>query len=834
MKLTSISSNSINHPFLCGEVEPRLFQQTILSTCIKKNTLVVLPTGTGKTMIAILHIAFLLQNQKLLENDGQVLILAPTKPLVHQHLRSFQHFLKLPAGSIIELSGAVEPKKRAALIKRGKIIIATPQTIKNDLLNNHLKPEKVELVYYDEAHRARGDYDYVQIAEAIHDFNPQCRFVALTASPGSNKKAILEICKNLYITAIESRTREDPEIRKYIQEVSFERIEVPLPLEFEVILENLMKLGEWEMALLREKKLTEKTFSFLYKGELLKMKKELTKNFKANYLEIMACNRLLYLLILRETLESQGIPSAYALIQSWREKNSKSIRGLYNLQEFKDITEKIELLNQKGVIHPKLLFLLDILDKTDLLNSRVLIFCNLRATCYAISKALRERDIKAKAFVGQSKTKTGGLSQKKQIAILEAFKRDQFPVLVSTSVLEEGLDVDECKLVIFYDGTPSAIRKIQRSGRTGRKKEGRVIILTTHHSTDTSAHFISDKKERKMQRLLKDISWLDTALQKPRQEPKLAFTPKKSQKTKAAAHMEEILQTEEEEKENREETSEEEEHEERGSEKETTEEKDEEPIVSEKLASFKIALEDMKRWTEKKQKKVEQDSNEKKQTKRNTTEEQKKQVRIIVDSREKNSKILFHLKKAGIDLEFKQLTAGDYILSDRVAVEYKKGDDLLSSIIDGRLFSQLGLLTNAYQTPVLLIEGFPTGGIHPEAIAGALASFMIDFGVSIIQTQNSEESATILKRIAIREQQTKKRTVLIRKNLKTGNPNEHAIQIISSFPGINRTLATRLLESFGSVKKMVNTSLEELRAIEGLGEKKSRKIIEILTREYQG
>ena len=190
------------------------------------------------------------------------------------------------------------------------------------------------------------------------------------------------------------------------------------------------------------------------------------------------------------------------------------------------------------------------------------------------------------------------------------------------------------------------------------------------------------------------------------------------------------------------------------------------------------------------------------------------------------------LEKEDIELEFKQLDCGDYILSDRVALEYKKGEDLLSSIIDGRLFEQLGSLTNAYQIPILLIEGFPSGGIHPEAIAGALSSFMIDFGVSIIQTQNSEESAAIIRRIALREQKTKKRKPLIRKSMKMGNPNESAIQVISSYPGINRTLATRLLENHGSISNIVNAKEDELKKIEGLGVKKSRKIVDLSNKEY--
>ncbi len=782
----------IQHPYLRKGIEPRLFQQTILNTCITKNTLVVLPTGTGKTIISILHIAYLLQKQYYIGKGEFILIMAPTKPLINQHVKSFRTYLNIPAEKIIELSGATPPQVRKQMIQNATVIIATPQTVRNDIIHGYLNPNKCKLVYFDEAHRARGDYDYVPIADIIHDRNPEARMVALTASPGTNREDILEICRNLFIEAIESRPKNDPEVRKYIHDVEMERIEVPLPLEFEDILSTINKLGEREVNFLRMKGLTEKKFQFLYKGELLGIKKELSKNFRANYLEIMTCNRLVYIQLLRETLESQGIPSTFTLVNTWREKNSKSIKGLFNISEFSEMIEKIELLKEQGVIHPKLFYLLEILDSVDLINSRVLIFCNLRATCYAISKALEERGMKAKAFVGQGRGPKGGLSQKKQVALLSAFRRDEFPILVSTSVLEEGLDVEECNLVIFYDGTASAIRKIQRSGRTGRKKKGRVIILTTHHTADTAVHFVSNARERNMNKLLQDTDWLKEELGKEPIADTRAFAPITEDKEVEI----EVLNEE-------------------------TELEEEEIIeMPDKLASFKLALDDVKKWEE-------QEIERKDKTNSNDI------VRVIIDSREKNSKILFYLKKENIDLEFKQLECGDYVLSDRVALEYKKGEDLLSSIIDGRLFEQLGSLTNAYQIPILLIEGFPSGGIHPEAIAGALSSFMIDFGISIIQTQNSEESATIIKRIAMREQKTKKRKPMIRKSQKIGNPNESAIQVISSFPGINRTLATRLLENLGSIRKIVDASLDELKEIEGLGEKKSQKLIDLSNQEYE-
>jgi len=797
-------TETINHPFLQKGIEPRLFQQTILSTCINKNTLVVLPTGTGKTIIAILHVAYLLQKNAIPEGSNKfVLIMAPTKPLINQHVKSLRSFLKIPKNEIVELSGAISPEKRKHIITTAKIIVATPQTIRNDIIHNHIDTKNCILVYFDEAHRARGDYDYVHIADIIQQYNPEVRIVALTASPGTNKESIIEICRNLFIDTVESRPRDNPEVMQYIQDIEIEKIEIPLPQEFDDILIIVNTLGERETEFLRKSGLTDKKFSYLYKGELLRIKKELSKNFKANYLEMMASNRLLFIQILKDTIESQGIPSAHTLLVGWREKNSKSIRGLLKLEEFRTIFEKIELLKEQGVIHPKLLHLLDILDRVDLINSKVLIFCNLRATSFAISEALKERGIDAKPFVGQGGGKKVGLTQKKQLAILDAFRNDKFPVLVSTSVLEEGLDVDECNLVIFYDSTASAIRKIQRIGRTGRKQKGKVIVLTTHHTIDTTAHYVSNSKERKMNQLLENIDWLNRELAKEKPKDTRAFAPK----TQVDKERPESLEIQD-----------------------NSIEIKEDLGINEKLSSFKIAIQDVEKWNDE----TTPESSNKDLNSADKVESQEKEdnVKIIVDSREKNSKILFYLKKEGIDLEFKQLDCGDYIVSDRAAIEYKKGEDLLSSIIDGRLFEQLGAISNAYQIPILLIEGFPSGGIHPEAIAGALSSFMIDFGVSIIQTQSSEETAVILKRLAMREQKTKKRKALIRKAYKISNPKENALSVLSSFPGINRVLATRMLEKFKSVKGVINASAEDLKEIEGLGAKKSKKFTELVEETY--
>ncbi|MEA2071389.1 MAG: helicase-related protein [Asgard group archaeon] len=802
------TANTLKHPYLKIEVEARLFQQTILSTCIANNTLVVLPTGTGKTMITILHLAYLLQKGILEQaQDNYALFLAPTKPLISQHTQSLRKFLNIPAQQIVELSGEIRPEKRVHLEKNGLIYVTTPQTIKNDIFKGNLQLENCKVVYFDEAHRATGEYDYVPIATLLMEKNPDARILALSASPGTKKERIIEICRNLFIQEIECRSKNNPEIKEYVQEVDIEKIEVPLPQSFDEVLSYITELGNQETMFLKHKNVFDKSFNYTYKGEILKLKKELSKQFKQNYLTIMSCNRLIYLIILRETLESQGIPSAFILLNNWIEKKSKSIKGLLKKQRFQQVHKRIIELNDQGILHPKISYLLEILNNTKLETNRVLIFCNLRATAYSISKVLNEQGIPTKAFVGQKRGKTKGLSQEKQKTLLQAFRGNIFPVLVSTSVLEEGLDVEDCNLVIFYDATASAIRRIQRAGRTGRKKKGKIVMLTTHHTNDTSLHYIAQAKEQQMVKLLKNIDWLKEELKKKDHKNYQVFNPQNLTITKEK----ESTPISDDEK-----TT-------------NSKEKPNKSRVSTKLLSFKEAQETLRKWSTK----TETDKKSEKELKNGKKRDKQKEITIIIDTREKNSKVLMYLMKEGIKLDFQQMQTGDYIVSDRIAVEYKKGEDLLASIIDGRLFDQIGLLTNAYQIPLLIIEGFATGGIHPEAIAGALASLMIDFGISIIQTQSSEETAVILKRLAIREQKTKRRKAYIRTARKMGNPNENAIQILSAFPGINRTIANRLLEEFSSVKKVVNTTQEELQKVNGLGEKKSEIITTIVTKKYE-
>ena len=130
------------------DFKPRLYQQTIVGTTINKNTLVVLPTGLGKTGIALMLGAHRLRQHP----NSKILITSPTKPLCDQHVSTFKKHLDIDPEKVVLMTGHIKPEKRAELWKSSKIIIATPQTLSNDVINKKLKSDLLMYEFLKEEH----------------------------------------------------------------------------------------------------------------------------------------------------------------------------------------------------------------------------------------------------------------------------------------------------------------------------------------------------------------------------------------------------------------------------------------------------------------------------------------------------------------------------------------------------------------------------------------------------------------------------------------------------------------------------------------------------------
>ncbi len=500
---------------------PRLYQQMILNTAVSHNTLVVLPTGMGKTAIALMMAV-----QRLTQYpNSRILLLAPTKPLCEQHQETFRRHFMIPAEEIVLFTGAVSPQRREELWRGAKIVISTPQGLENDVINKRVRLEELSLIIFDEAHHASGDYAYVWLAQQYEKVSKMCRILALTASPGSDLEKIKELCQHLHIEKVEVRTEEDADVAPYVQEVEFKWIKVDFPVEYEQIQKHLktaLKTKLTEMQVLGYAHSLD-----MRKGELLQLQLELQKKVSGAEKEMEAlrslslvaeCMKIEHAL---ELLESQGIMPLHKYCQKMLAEavmgKTKAVKNLVQDPEFRAAVQLTEGLASQKSKHPKLQKLASLLQPELIENpqAKMIIFTQFRDSAETIVAELNELHITNHIFVGQAKKNGLGFSQKQQKEILDKFRGAEFNVLVATSVAEEGLDIPKVDKVIFYEPVPSAIRSIQRRGRTGRLERGEVSILVTANTRDEAYRWSSHHKEKKMHRHLQMLKKSFTIVKDP-------------------------------------------------------------------------------------------------------------------------------------------------------------------------------------------------------------------------------------------------------------------------------------------------------------------------------
>ncbi|MEK6842711.1 MAG: DEAD/DEAH box helicase, partial [Nanoarchaeota archaeon] len=491
------------------EVSPREYQKRIFETCREKNCLVVLPTGLGKTLIALMLAIERLEKFP----KERILFLAPTKPLAEQHLRYFEKHLPELFADMQLFTGSVNPKERKKIWQTANMIFSTPQCIANDLKNHLYDLSEVCLLIEDEAHRCLKNYDYNFVAQKYKENARNQRILGLTASPGSEVSKIKDICKNLSIEEVELRTRESLDVKGYLQEVEFEKIIINFPKEFEEIRIALKALFNRYVEELRSRHVL---FGFASKVELINLQKKISgmllrgnKNF--NYFHASsACAQAIKIQHALELLETQTLNGfdkyLKKLFDEARKKKSKGVVALVSSSEFAFAFNKANELMAKNSEHPKVQKLSELIKNEIEKNAKtkIIVFMQFRDTASLISKNLNEiHGIKSRIFVGQvkktsSKGEITGLNQKEQKKIIEDFSHGDLNVLCATSIGEEGLDIPEVNAVIFYEPVASAIRKIQRAGRTARLMKGKIIVLITKKTRDENFYYVSKNRERKM------------------------------------------------------------------------------------------------------------------------------------------------------------------------------------------------------------------------------------------------------------------------------------------------------------------------------------------------
>ena len=742
--MKKISDEKISQPLIKPDrIESRSYQLSLAEKALTNNSLIVLPTGLGKTIISLIVVASRLSEFK----EGKALILSPTKPLVEQHTRFFRDSLNIREEEILTFTGELSPDKREEMWKRGKVIVSTPQVIENDLITRRIDLEDVVQITFDEAHRSVGNYSYVYIAKRYLEEGKNVNIMGITASPGSDKEKIREVCENLHIEKIEIKDESDPSVFPYVYDRSLRWVRVEMSEGLKEIRDLLTGILDDRMKKLKDLGMIGSYAKDLSKKELLGLQNAVRKKLIREpssdlFSAVSILAEILKLKHAVDLAETQGFGTLTKYLERLKNEGvskggSKAAKRTIGDKRFTKALYLSENMDEKN---PKMEEVKRIISNKLMKNkdSRIIVFTNYRDTAKLVVKDIEELEgARPIRFVGQANREgDNGLRQSQQVEIIEKFKSGEYNVLVATSVGEEGLDIPSTDLVIFYEPVPSEIRSIQRKGRTARRRSGEVVILMTRGTRDEAYYWISNRKEKEMKRVGRENH---------------------------------LVQRQEDQK---------------------------------KVADF-----------------------------------DEEAVEVIVDHRELRSAVTKNLEEKGLRIKVKTLNVGDYVVSDRVCIERKTDIDLLDSLFtkERDIFKQMSNLRRAYERPILLIEGedlYTRRNVHPNAIRGALSSIIVDFGVSILMSRDSEDTAGLIYSMARREQKRNRRLPSLHDDKTSKTVREKQEYLVSSLPNVGLQTAKSLLFHFGSVRSVFNARKEELMEVENVGEKTAVQIRKVIDEKY--
>ena len=839
---------SVIHPRLTGDVEARGYQLEALASALAGSTMTVMPTGFGKSAVEWMVIAH------HLHNGGKVLLLAPTVALLAQHQRMLQTHLVVDEEDVVMFTGQTPPAKRPELWTKGKIVLATAQVVRNDATSGSIELGGLSLVVIDEAHHARGQHAYAQVADLVREMAPSAVVLGATASPGTSREVILEVEQRLGIERWSVHAREDPGLAPYAVDLSVASEHLTLP---ETLLHLIAPLAEEERDLadrLRRQGYLADTghlTATMLDDAQRKASASIARRDRRGYEAARAVSDLRRLHMLLDLLRCQGMEVAKAFLDRQAGKTGEERKKVGRLLERPAVRDLRESLQQVEELHPKPHAVERLLEQRHRENkdTKTLVFTEYRDTVDRLVDRLAQSEHLAPIpFVGQSKTgDRKGMTQKEQVAQIDAFRRGEANVLIATSVGEEGLDIPAADLVVFYEPVASAVRAIQRRGRTGRHADGEVVMLVAEGTRDAHMLRASAARERRMMdhlrrlgrtRRLHDYAADSDPLSAFEVEtdgmtvPASTFVQQERERLKPVISAPEVQEAKA------------------------------EPTVQHQPGTVRPeerrhpAQASLFGW-EKPAQAPETSPRPASPSREGGVVldgrsaesglDTEGHMEIILDRREASSTLAAGLRARGIRPVFRHLVTGDVRIGPRLLLERKTAKDLHASVRDGRLLSQVRRLAAAAPRAGLLLETGQglEGGTHPNAVHGALAWMAFDLGLSVICVRDASESAAFLAMAARREiawldaleaaqapkdeEGTQCALRAAQRALEaedeqsgmnerwTAESQRRRASLLEAIEGVGPVTAKALAESFGSIAAIANAEADELAKVAGIG-----------------
>ncbi|XP_064536170.1 uncharacterized protein Fancm isoform X1 [Drosophila montana] len=489
----------------------RSYQHSIVQAALYRNTLVVLPTGLGKTFIA----SVVMYNLYRWYPESKLIFMAPTRPLVSQQIAACQKIMPFPAEDTVELTGRLPRAKRAELWLSKRVFFATPQVVQSDMLDTgdgmQFPFMSIKLLVVDEAHRAKGRYAYTQVTESIMARNPYFRMLALSATPGRTMDDVAAVCRNLYISHLEVRWEESIDVRQYVHKRSMRTIVVPLKDRIKEPRARLLEIIDPYLRQLIAANVLKSARGNISRNNLLydqsRFQERVANGERHPEHSLIVSNFAMCISLYHamELLERHGLRvfvNNFDADEHGRDKFVLKDVALRELVEHVrqqlgsnplDFSTHAMTNGQVAPLpasldfgHPKYEQARQVLLQhfESHADSRAIVFCEYRESVMLIQRLLLQHRplVRPRCFVGQSSGGSGicALTQKEQLQIMSDFRQGISNVLVATSIGEEGLDVGEVELIVCFDICSSnPTRFVQRIGRTGRQKRGDVVMLVT-------------------------------------------------------------------------------------------------------------------------------------------------------------------------------------------------------------------------------------------------------------------------------------------------------------------------------------------------------------------
>ena len=520
---------------------PREYQNELFLQALRGNTLVYLPTGSGKTLIA----AMVLSCMKKLNPNKLMVFLVDRIPLVYQqsdYVKSQVPDLRVEilAGDIGRFPGDKSrwiSTVQALTENKIDLLVMTHQILLN-LMDGDcavVRMADISVLVFDEAHHCLGNHCYNQIMRDFYNVTSN-RFkplvLALTASPAgadtpqATSTKLEELLSNLCACARMPVRSTDLEVYWNRPETTYEVVSMNTKQQLlqsvvETYLTSLTILIETEAKCPRAldklhvlkpnyrgalRKLIERCY-----GDKKRVKGLALGEHAMHMLSVIEVNNILGNEYAVECLEEciRQLQQATSPMEQLKKKLIGSSEQLGTLETSIANLRRVSKLFSSSDRYQHLTkelrnFIRQVqMDQT----SRGIIFVKMRKTAYKLCERLRQETGIAEGLnpaflVGHGQGSDGMDWRGEQEEILKKFRSGEVKLLVSTNVLEEGLDVPVCNLVIRFDSAMTLRALVQSRGRASRRPDSRFVVICCDPSEQTNA-FDAIRKEQNMEQAMK-------------------------------------------------------------------------------------------------------------------------------------------------------------------------------------------------------------------------------------------------------------------------------------------------------------------------------------------